>query len=98
MASDTKVIEFSFPTQVLPVVEKISQSQLSEYVEARNVLVRLQLRVDEMEESLKARLEAGSDVQPGIHVASLTENLRRNVAWRDMTMRLAERLNYDPGA
>jgi hypothetical protein len=98
MASATKVIAFPVDSQVLPVVEKISRSQLSEYVEARNVLARLQERVDEMEESLKTRLEAGADIQPGVHVASLKENLRRNVAWKDVTMRLAERLNYDPEA
>ena len=98
MASATKVIAFPVDSQVLPAVEKISQSQLSEYVEARNVLARLQVRVDEMEESLKTRLEAGADVQPGVHVASLKENLRRNVAWKEVTMRLAERLEYEPEA
>ena len=98
MASATKVIAFPVDSQVLPVVDKISQLQLSEYVEASNVLARLQLRVDEMEESLKTRLEAGADVQPGVHVASLKENLRHNVAWKDVTMRLAERLEYEPEA
>jgi hypothetical protein len=98
MASTPKVIAFSVSSQVLPAVEKITQQQLSDFIEARNVLARLQERVDEIEESLRTRLEAGADVQPGVHVASLKENLRRNVAWKDVTMRLAERLDYEPEA
>ncbi len=93
-----KVTPFAIPTQLLPAVEKITQSQLSEFVETRNVLARLQERVNEMEENLLARLEAGAEVQPGVHVAELKEGSRRNVAWKEVAMRLAEKLRYDSAA
>jgi hypothetical protein len=98
MASATKIISIAAFPQALPAVEKISQSELSDFVEARNLLAQLQARVDEMESGLKARLEFGAPVQPGVHVASLKEGSRRNVAWKDVTMRLAERLEYEPEA
>ena len=98
MASATKVIAISTASQVLPAVEKINQAQLSEFIEARNVLARLQERVDEMEASIQTRLEAGAEVQPGIHVADLKEGSRRNVAWKEVVMRLAEKLKYNPDA
>lgn len=98
MASTIKAIEFAVPAQRVPAVEKISQSQLVEFIEAQNVLARLQERVDEMSESIRTRLEAGADVQPGVHVASLKEGSRRNVAWKDVVVRLAEKLGYDSGA
>ncbi len=98
MASTIKAIEFAVPAQRIPAVETILQSQLVEFIEAQNVLARLRERVDEMEESIRTRLEAGADVQPGVHVASLKEGSRRNVAWKDVVIRLAEKLGYDSAA
>jgi|HubBroStandDraft_2_1064218.scaffolds.fasta_scaffold204955_1 hypothetical protein len=68
MASVTKVIAISTASQALPAAERITQSQLSEFIEARNVLARLKERVGEMEASIRTRLESGADVQPGVHV------------------------------
>lgn len=98
MASAIESIQFVAPAQQVPSVQKITQSQLIEFIEARNVLARLQDRVNEMQESLRTRLESGADVQPGVHVAALKEGSRRNVAWKEIVMRLAAKLKYDPEA
>ncbi len=44
---------------------------------------------------LKARLEAAGPVEPGDHTARLEEHFRRNVAWKDVVIRLADRLGLD---
>jgi hypothetical protein len=44
---------------------------------------------------LKARLQAGATVELGDHFAELKANSRRNVAWKDVAKRLAERLKMN---
>jgi hypothetical protein len=46
-------------------------------------------------DSIKARLETGASLEPGDHRAELKENLRRNVSWKDVVIRLAERLKMN---
>jgi hypothetical protein len=74
---------------------EISQAELIDLIEARNVLDQLKEKVAGLESGIKARLESGAAVQTGVHVAELKENLRRNVGWKDVVMRLAERLKMD---
>jgi hypothetical protein len=64
----------------------------------RGRLKQLQDDIAAEEESLKTRLESGAEVEAGDHSATLRENLRRNVSWKDVVCRLAERLGYDPDA
>jgi hypothetical protein len=82
-----------FP-QSVPATE-ISQQELVDLIEARNVLTQLEEKVESLESSIKARLEAGSAVQTGVHIAELKTSSRRNVAWKDVVMRLAERLKLN---
>jgi len=86
----------SFP-QSTPAAE-ISQGELAELIEARNVAAQLHTQIEQMESGIQARLEAGALVQPGIRVASLKKNSRRTVAWKDVAIRLAERLNLNGDA
>ncbi len=44
---------------------------------------------------LRSRLECGAAVEPGIHTAELKENHRRNVAWKAVAVRLANRLKMN---
>jgi len=82
-----------FP-QSVPAVE-ITQQELVDLIEARNVFAQLEAKVESLESAIKARLEAGAAVQPGVHVAQLKTSSRRNVAWKDVVMRLAERLKLN---
>jgi hypothetical protein len=82
-----------FP-QSVPAAE-ISQTELIDLIEARNVLAQLKGKVESLESGVKARLEAGAPVESGVHVASLKEGFRRNVAWKDVVIRLAERLKLN---
>jgi len=38
---------------------------------------------------------SGATLEPGDHRAELKENFRRNVSWKDVTVRLAKRLRMD---
>jgi hypothetical protein len=61
----------------------------------RSRLHQLEEQVETAERSIQARLEAGCSVEGGDHVAKLKTNSRRNVAWKDVVVRLAERLKLD---
>ena len=84
-----------FP-KVHPAV--ITQAELVELIEHQNLLSQLDAKVQTLESAIKARLEAGATVQPGVHIANLKKSFRRNVAWKDVVLRLAEKLGYDPEA
>jgi hypothetical protein len=97
MATQTLPHVVPFP-QSVPAVELISQNELALLLSLRGRLKQIQEQVAAEEESLKTRLEAGAVVEAGDHSATLRENLRRNVSWKDVVCRLAERLGYDPDA
>lgn len=77
---------------------EIKQSEVIELVQARNAAVQLGKMIEALEANLKSRLEAGAAVELGAHICELRENLRRNVAWKDVSVRLAERLGLDGAA
>jgi hypothetical protein len=95
MASAFKVIELPVFSQAV-LISRITQSELKQLVTSRKVLEELQASIDEAEASIQSRLEAGADVQPGLFSASLKKSPRRNVAWKDVVLRLAKRLEYEP--
>ena len=94
MATQTLPHVIAFP-QSVPAVEKISQLELGLLISLRGRLKQLQNEVAAEEESLKTRLEAGAIVEPGDRTAALKENNRRSVAWKDVAIRLADRLKLD---
>ena len=93
MATQTLPQVVSFP-QSVPAIE-ISQQDLVDLIEARNTFAKLKKHVENLEESVQTRLEAGAAVEPGVHVAELKEGFRRNVSWKDVVIRLAERLKLN---
>ncbi len=95
MASATKSIPFVVSTQPVPAVESVSQLELEFFLSLRNRLRQVEEQVEAAESDLKARLEAGATVETGVHVAELKENFRRSVSWKDVVVRLAERLKLN---
>jgi hypothetical protein len=75
--------------------QQISQVEITLLLSLRGRLAQLEDQVAAAEAELKARLEAGAVVQPGDHTVELKENFRRNVSWKDVVIRLAERLKMD---
>jgi hypothetical protein len=90
MATQTLPHVVSFP-QSVPATE-LSQKELVDLFEARNVLSQLETQVESMESDLRARFEAGANVEQGVHIANLKEVFRRNIAWRGISERLADQL------
>ena len=94
MATQTLPHVVPFP-QSVPATEVISQNELALLLSLRGRRKQIEEQVAAEEESLKTRLEAGALVEPGDHMAELKENSRRSVAWKDVAIRLADRLKLD---
>lgn len=86
--SKLAVVPFPAPTQ-------ITQLELAAFLSLRGRLHQLQEQVESAEESIKTRLGSGAELEPGDHRAELKENFRRNVSWKDVVIRLANRLRMD---
>jgi hypothetical protein len=92
-------VEQSKPAVVqFPVSQAITQLELTVLLSLRGRLRQLEEQVGEAEQSIKSRLEAGVVPERGDHTAELKENFRRNVSWKDVVVRLAERLKMDGAA
>ena len=75
--------------------QTVTQLELTVLLALHGRLSQLEEQVKEAEQSIKSRLEAGASLESGDHRAELKENFRRNVAWKDVVVRLAERLKMD---
>ena len=71
---------------------QIHQFQLERIIALRNQVAGLAVSIETAEAEVKAALESGATVEPGTHVVSLKEIFRRCISWRDVAVRLAERL------
>jgi hypothetical protein len=91
MASATKAIPFVVPAQPFPQVETISQNELTLFLSLRGRLHQLESQCETAEQSIKQRLEQGASVEPGDHIAKLETSYRRNVSWKSVAERLANR-------
>jgi hypothetical protein len=78
-----------------PAPQTITQLELTVLLSLRGRLHQLEEQVEQAEQSIKTRLETGAILEPGDHRAALKENFRRNVSWKDVVIRLAERLKMD---
>jgi hypothetical protein len=95
MATARQSIPFVVPPQVVPAPEVISQTELAMFISLRGRLHQLETQVESAEQSIRERLEHGALVEQGDHIATLEEHFRRNVSWKDVVLRLAERLRMD---
>jgi len=78
-----------------PAVEPITQLELTVLLSLRGRLHQLEEQVKQAEQSIETRLENGAALEPGDHRAELKGNFRRNVAWKAVVIRLAERLRMN---
>jgi hypothetical protein len=78
-----------------PAPKGVTQLELELLLSLRGRLHQLQEQVESAEQSIKTRLETGATLEPGDHRAELKENFRRNISWKDVTVRLAKRLRMD---
>ena len=78
-----------------PAPQAITQLELTALLSLRGRLNQLQEQVEAAEQSIKARLATGASLEPGDHRAELKENFRRNVSWKDVVVRLADRLKMN---
>ena len=69
--------------------------ELTEFLSLRGRLHQFEEQVKQAEQSIKTRLERGAALEPGDRRAQLKENFRRNVSWKDVVIRLANRLRMD---
>lgn len=81
-----------------PETETVTQMELLLILSMRGQLKQLEDQLAADEAAIKARLQAGAEVEPGDHTAELKEHSRRNVAWKEVTCRLARRLKLDADA
>lgn len=88
--SDTNPAPRSIPTK-----EPITQLEIELFLSLRKRLDELAEQVAVEETMLRTRLECGAVVELGAHVAELKETHRRNVAWKAVAIRLAERLKMN---
>jgi hypothetical protein len=98
MQAVAKSIPFAVPAQPSPNVEPITQNELSLLLSLRGRLSQLESQVESAEQSIKQRLEQGAEIEQGNHTVKLEERWRRNVAWKDVVIRLALRLKMDGAA
>ena len=75
-----------------PAPQTVSQLEILALLSLRGRLHQIEEQVEQAEQSIKDRLEKGCPIEEGDHTAELKENLRRNVAWRDVCERLGDRL------
>ena len=75
-----------------PAAQPITQLELSAILSLSNRARQLEEQITEAEQSIRARLGAGSDVEEGERSVGLKESFRRNVSWREVSERLADRL------
>jgi hypothetical protein len=87
------VSQSKFTVVTFPAPKSITQLELAAFLSLRGRLHQLQEQVEAAEQSIKSRLEAGYSVEDGDHSAELKESFRKNVSWRSVSSRLADRLN-----
>jgi hypothetical protein len=78
-----------------PAPQGVTQLELAALLSLRGRLHQLEAQIQNAEQSIKTRLETGAYLEPGDHRAELKENFRRNVSWKAVVVRLAERLRMD---
>ena len=88
------VVPFPSPREV----NDVTQLEVAALLSLRNRARQLAKQIETAEFVILERLEAGAAVEPGEHTAELKQTFRRNVAWKDVVVRLAARLKMDGAA
>lgn len=72
--------------------QPVTQLEVAALISLRHRSKQIDEQISEAERSIRTRLEAGGYVEPGEHSAALKESFRRNVSWREISERLADRI------
>jgi hypothetical protein len=80
-----------------PAPQAVTQLELAALLSLRGRLHQLEEQVETAEASIKSRLESGCEIETGDHTARLKESFRRNVSWKDVATRLADKLYFGKG-
>lgn len=76
-----------------PPAEEITQFEIAAILSLRSRAEKLNKEVQEAEQSIRTRLQAGAAVEAGERTAALkTSPGRRNVSWKEVATRLGDRL------
>lgn len=81
MATQTLPQVISFP-QSVPAVQSVSQGNLAQILELRHRIESLEAELKAAESSVRAQIEAGAAVEPGLLNAFLKTTERRSVSWK----------------
>ncbi|MGH9734388.1 MAG: hypothetical protein ACRD8A_07355 [Candidatus Acidiferrales bacterium] len=84
--------------QADPAAKTITQQELIDLIELRNVQNEIEKCVSAKESDVLTRLLAGASVQPGVHIADAKKNSRRSPAWKDVARELATLHGLDADA
>jgi predicted phage gp36 major capsid-like protein len=99
MATQTNVPQLNQQSKLaivpFPAPQAITQLELTALLSLRARFNQLEKQIETAESSIKTRLEAGCSIEEGDHHAELKENFRRNVSWKDVASRLADRLKLN---
>jgi len=87
MASATKSIPFVVSPQVSPQVQTIPQDKLALIISLRHEIEQLEVELGEAQTDVKAALESGADVEPGLFRATLKVTERTSVSWKSVVER-----------
>ena len=68
--------------------QTVTQFDLKRHVSLSNQIEILKREHSLLEQKLITSLSSGAEVEPGAHTAQLKTNQRRNVAWKDVVIRL----------
>jgi hypothetical protein len=82
-----RVPALQFPSQPSPKVEAVTQDRLAEIITLRQQIESLEKQRGEAQTDVKAALESGADVEPGLFRASLKVTERTNVSWKSIVSR-----------
>ena len=89
----------SQPAAVIPFRKAapaaISQEDLEEFILLKRYAREAQAKFDSKEAELREKVEAGAEVEDGVHTAKLKESFRKSVSWKDVVVRLADRLKLN---
>jgi hypothetical protein len=80
-----------------PAPQSVTQLELTALLSLRARYHQIEKQIETAESSIKSRLEAGCSIEEGDHTAQLKENFRRNVSWKDVATRLANKVYYGKG-
>ena len=95
-SAQTVAHSFNSPKVVpLPVPAAISQEDIETIILLRNAVRQRAAQLEFLENEMLAKLAAGAPCESGVHTAEIKQNWRRNVSWKSVTIRLAERLELN---